>query len=180
MRTTVAQSLLVAESLPFPRQTLSSMNISTKQEHKDLISKVVEHRAALQRVQGIVEHIEDNMEGMRAASQVKLDAISSKVDAIQVSVMSLRSLGEQIMAFVRTFPREIRDLLNTLVYVDWRTYQAVLQIQERLTQSPTSLHDSNIKFTNVLGEYRELPYEYFCHWEVRMLPSQVFNSFDSY
>lgn len=174
------QSLLEAGSLQFPRQTLSSMNIRTRQEHEDLISKVVENRAALQQVQGFVEQIEDRMEGMRATSQAKLDAISSKSDALQVSVMSLRDLGEQVMVFVRTFPREIRQLLNTFMQVDWRTYQAVLQIQERLSRSPTSLHDSNIKFTNVLGEYRELPYEYFCHWEVRMLPSQILSCSDNY
>ena len=70
------------------------------------------------------------------------------------------------MGFVRTFPYEIRELLQSIVQADWRTYQAVLQIQERLARSPTTLHDSNIQFTNVLGEYRELPYEYFCQWEV--------------
>ena len=145
------------------------MNKRTKQEHGDLISRVVENRAALRQVQGFVEHIDDRVERIEATSQVRLDAISSKSDAIQASLMNLRSLGDQIMAFVRSFPDEIRELLHKIVQVDWRTYQAVLQIQDRLDRSPTSLHDSNIHFTNVLGEYRELPYEYFCHWEVRAL-----------
>ena len=135
-------------------QTLSSINVRTKRDHGDLMSKIVENRAALNQVHGMIEHIENKMEGIEATSQAKLDAISSKSDATQLSITSLRSLGEQIMAYVRTFPDDIRDLLQKIVLADWRTYQAVLQIQNRLAQSPTSSHDSNIQFTNALGEYR--------------------------
>lgn len=126
------------------------------------MSKIAEQRATLHQTHISVRRIESRIEGL--ASNFR--AVSSKVDQTHLSVMSLRSLGEQIMAFIRTFPHEIRDLLQSIVQAEWRTYQAVLQIQERLARSPTSLHDSNIRFTNVLGEYRELPYEYFCQWEV--------------
>ncbi|KAL9117597.1 MAG: hypothetical protein Q9187_005866, partial [Circinaria calcarea] len=146
-------------------QTVSSMGARAKQNHGDLISKIAEQRAALHQVHGMVEHIEHRMEGVEATSQAKLDDISSKSDATYASVISLRNLAEQVMAFVGTFPQEIRNLLYTIMQADWRTYQAVLQIQERLARSPSSLHGSNIQFTNALGEYRELPYEYFCHWE---------------
>ncbi|KAL9064147.1 MAG: hypothetical protein Q9161_009057 [Pseudevernia consocians] len=101
------------------------------------------------------------MEAMESNSR----ALSSKVDEIHLSVTSLRSVGEKIMGFICTFPNEVRELLQSIVQADWRTYQATLQIQERLAHSPTTLHESNIRFTNVLGEYRELPYEYFCQWE---------------
>ena len=138
------------------RQTISSMNVRVKRDHGDLISKIAEQRAALHQVHGIVEHVKDRMEGVEATSQAKLDAISSKSDATHASVISLRNIAEQIMAFVGTFPREIRNLLYTIMQADWRTYQAVLQIQERLAHSPSSLHASNIQFTNALGEYRVL------------------------
>ena len=155
VRTIVIEFLCVADGLyMLNRQTVSSLNVRAKQDHGDLISKIAEQRAALHQVHGMVEHIEDRMEDVEATSQAKLDAISSKSDATHASVMSLRNLAEQVMAFVGTFPREIRDLLYTIMQADWRTYQAVLQIQERLAHSPSSLHDSNIQFTNALGEYR--------------------------
>jgi len=119
------------------------------------MSKAAESRAAMQEVHGIVEHIDHSMEGVVTTLEAKTGAISVKIDTINASIMSLRALGEQILGFVRTFPREIRDLLQTMIQTDWRTYQAVLKIQERLARSPNSLHESNIQFTNALGEYRE-------------------------
>ena len=135
------------------------------------MSKIAEQRATLHQVHDSIERIESKIEGVDSSCR----AILSKVAETQTSVMSLRSLGEQIMAFIRTFPQDMRDLLQSIMQADWRTYQAVLQIQERLARSPTSLHDSNIQFTNVLGEYRELPYEYFCQWEVRVHTSYTVN-----
>lgn len=156
---------LVAEcSSLLHRQTISSIDKRTKRQHGTLMSKIAEQRATLHQVHSSVERIENRMEGMESSSR----AVCSKIDETHLSVTSLRSLGEQIKAFIRTFPHETRDLLQGIMQADWRTYQAVMQIQARLAQSPTSLHDSNIQFTDVLGEYRELPYEYFCQWEVRV------------
>ena len=157
-------SHLAKDSSLLYRQTISSINTRTKQDHGTLMSKIAEQRATIHQLHESVERIENKMESVESNSR----ALSSRVDKTHLSVMSLRSLGEQIMGFIRTFPHEIRDLLQSIVQADWRTYQAVLQIQERLARSPTALHDSNIQFTNVLGEYRELPYEYFCQWEVRV------------
>ncbi len=148
------------------RQTLSSMNTQIKREHSDLMTKVAEHRAGLHQVQKTVDNIEGRMEGIETARHDEFKAVSSKAEETQSSLTSLRNLGEQIMSFIRTFPQEIRDLLQSIVQSDWRTYQAVLQIQDRLARAPSSLHDFNIRFVNALGEYRELPYEHFCHWEV--------------
>ena len=158
---------MIGGSYMLHRQAVSSMHPTIKKNHGDLMSKIVEQRVALDQVHSKVERIQDRMEGIEATSHAKLDAILSKSDATQSSVMSLRDLMQQALAFFCTFSRDIRDLLYNIMQSDWRTYQAVLQIQERLARSPSSLLDSNIQFTNALGEYRELPYEYFCHWEVR-------------
>ena len=153
------------------------MNTRTKQEHGTLMSKINDHRTALGHVHNYVERIDTRMEGVESSAR----AICSKFDETHLSVTNLRSLVEQIMAFINIFPHDIRKLLQGIIQADGRTYQAVVQIQERLARSPTSLHDSNIQFTNVLGEYRELPYEFFCQWEVRehtlyTLPSLFFAS----
>lgn len=129
------------------------------------MTKVVDTRAALHQVTGIVENIEARIEGIETTSRTRMDTMASNIEATAVSVMGLRALGGQIMGFVRTFPQEIRDLLQTIIQADWRTYQAVLQIQERLSRTPTSWHESNIQFTNALGEYRE--------YVIRSRPSQL-------
>lgn len=66
------------------------------------------------------------------------------------------------------YPRDPR--FTTHHYeVDWRTQQGFLQMQERLSRSPTSLYDSKIMITNMLEVYRELLYAYLYYWEARML-----------
>lgn len=100
------------------------------------------------------------------ATRARLDAISSDTNATQASVTSLQTLAEQITGYIRTFPQSVPDPLQAPVQSNWQMYQVLLQIQQTISRSPTSLHASSIRFTNALGEYRELPYEYFCHWEV--------------
>ena len=144
------------------------MSARTKREHGDLLSKVAEHRAAMHTVQASVEQLKDGVAEVGVDMRGRLDAISSLADATKVSIISMRSLGEQILAYIRTFPIEIRSLLRTIVQNNWHMYQVLLQVQQNTSRPPTSQHASNIRFTNVLGEYRELPYEYFCQWEVRI------------
>jgi len=42
----------------------------------------------------------------------------------------------------------------------------MLQMQQNISPRPTNLLESNIRFEDALGEIKELPYEYFRHWEV--------------
>ena len=156
---------------------MSSVGTRVQRDHGDLMSMITEQRAALHKVHDIAEHVENRLEDLGSTTQARLDAISSQSDATNNSMMSLRNLGEQIGLFIRTFPREIRQLLHAILRADCRTYQAVLQIQEGISRSPSCLHGSDIRFTNALGEYRELPYEYFCHWEVRLLRTCTLSKF---
>lgn len=137
------------------------MNVRATRRHGNLLSKIDEQRAALHRVHGMIEHIEDRMEDIGGTSRGELEAIKSKCDAIHNSVMSLQHLTKHLMGFIINIPREIRDLLHNIVQADWRTYQAVLQIQARLAHSPSSLHASNIHFTNALGEYRVCAFQIY-------------------
>ena len=147
-------------------ETVSLINMRSRQGHDNLMSKVVETRAALRHVHRVVENMEGKMEGIEEASRASFEAMSAKCNATAISILSLRNWGEQILAFLSTFSQEIRDLLHSIVQADWRTYQAVLHLQQRLAQSPISVHESHIRFTDALGEYRELPYDFFSRWEV--------------
>ena len=150
----------------FHRQTLSKMNSRTAREHGDLMSKIAEHRATVLHVQNQLDSLKVNVIEEGTATRASLNAISSDTNATQTSVTNLRTLTEQIAGYIRTFPQNVRDALQAPMQSNWQMYQVLLQIQQAVSRAPTSLHTSNIRFTNALGEYRELPYEYFCHWEV--------------
>lgn len=162
------------------------MDSRDKEKHSNLMSKVAEHRAILHKVQDRIvqvdekvsragavfdkrlEGIENNMTQAREISSRGFDEIVAEVKGAQTSVLSLRSTGEQILRCLRTFPREMRELLQKVLFCNWQMYQILLKIQQSTVRSPTGLLESNIRFEDALGEYRELPYEYFRHWEVRI------------
>ena len=149
-------------------QTLSSFNLRANRQYGELESKVVEHTSALGQIKGSVGNVENKMDRLVAVTDANTKAIADKIEATSTSVVSLRALGYQLMEFLKTFPQEIRDVLQKIMQADWRTYQAVLRVQEHLARSPSYLKESNIQFTNGLGEHSSLPYEYFCQWEVRV------------
>ncbi len=142
------------------------MSARSKREHESLMSADAEQRAAIRRMRQEMLHMNTKTQDTNEVSHEKLDAISAKANATHASIMSLRSLGEQMMDYIRQFPQEIRDLLRVILLSNWQMYQVLLQIQHHISYNPTGRLDSNITFEDALGEYRELPYEYFRHWEV--------------
>ena len=141
------------------------MKARQEQEHKDLISKIAEHRAYISKVAEDVALIGEHARLDSASTQQELAAVSQKIDDVTGSITSIRNVGEQLLTYVAKFPKEIRDLLRVIVQRNWQMYQLLLKIQDNTSRSPTSIQNSNIRFTNALGEYRELPYEFFCQWE---------------
>ena len=162
------------------------MGSRAQEKHSDLMSKVAEHRAGLQKVQDGITQVEGKVSRVGVAldqrldrvdatisqagetSDRRFDEIGAKVEHTQFSVISLRKTGEQILRCIGTFPREMRGLLQNILHANWQMYQVLLKIQQSTARSPTGLLESNIRFEDALGDYRELPYEYFRHWEVNM------------
>lgn len=145
-------------------QTLSRTEARGKREHTDLMTKVIEHRAALDQVQHQITDLEKNMTNADEVRSAKFDVMSNKVGETQQSILSLRGIGEQISALLQSFPLEMRDLLRGILRSSWNIYQILLQIQQDTPTSPTGLLESNIKFEDAMGDRRELPYDIFRHW----------------
>lgn len=142
------------------------MSSRSKKEHEDLITDVADTRAGVNQLYEELGHLGNHLRTADIAGREKLEAVFAKTDATQASITRLRSLGEQVMGCVGQFPKEIRDFLRSILQSNWQIYRLLLQVQKNISHSPTGLLDSNIKFEDALGEYKELPYEYFRHWEV--------------
>ncbi|ERF68437.1 hypothetical protein EPUS_03755 [Endocarpon pusillum Z07020] len=146
-------------------QTISQLSSRSKKEHEDLMTDVTDTRAGVNRLSEELGHLSNDLLKADTAGREKLEAVFAKADATQASIARLRSLGEQVMGYVGQFPKEIREFLRTILQSNWQIYRVLLQVQQNISHSPTGLLDSNIKFEDALGEYKELPYEYFRHWE---------------
>ena len=66
--------------------------------------------------------------------------------------------------------REVRrqeDHQELVSLVRDETERVRLAVQQRIPATPTARVASNIKFTDALDRYKELPYDYFRSWDVR-------------
>lgn len=136
-------------------------------EHSELLTKATEHRAALNNVKGRITNIEDSIKQAAQASNNRLDALSTDIEITKASVISIGSLGQEILSFVSSFPSDLHSLLQQVLQSNGQIYRGLLSLQQSMTRSPTGLLESNIRFEDAMGDLRELPYEYFRHWEVR-------------
>lgn len=149
---------------------MSRIESRGKKFHKDLMTNILEHR---QRLEDGLQAMKDQVSQGQDAVNNRLDKMSETTTNLHVSVINLRSLGSQILAFMGTFSAEIQTLLQKIIHTDQQMYNLLLQIQRRISASPTSMLQSNIRFEDALGRTRELPYEYFRYWEVSF--SKIFS-----
>ena len=147
-------------------QTLSSLNERTKREFGSMTSRFEQQKVILSQIEHTGGSIEHKIDRLATVANGNSEAMAKKIETANTSITNLRALGSQILDFLKTFPQEIRDRLQSITQADSRTYQAILRVQEHLARSPSSLNETNIHFTNSLGEHNSLPYQYFCQWEV--------------
>ena len=162
------------------RETLSRLEKRKDKEHTILMRKAEDQDNAIKevgsRAQEILSrqtHARDSMQsgfeslqrGLNHADG-RIEDVSKETTSIQTSLISMRSIGEQLLYFIRTFPAEIRQMLQNVVATNMRTYTLLLQIQGDITRPPTMLLQDNIWFEDALGRVRELPYAWFRHWEI--------------
>ena len=145
---------------------MSRIESRGKKDHKDLMTKILEQRQRFNRVDDELQAVKDQVSQGQGALENRLDKISNTTTNLHTSVKSLQSLGSQILAFIGTFSAEIQILLQRIIHTDQQMFSLLLQVQHRISASPTTMLQSNIKFEDALGRACELPYEYFQHWEV--------------
>jgi hypothetical protein len=146
--------------------TLSRMDTRTKKDHKSLMVRIAEAQNEIDLVREDLNAVKDQVADFQQATRPQLEVISKSTAAVENSLVSIRSIGSQILSFISTFPVEVRDLFRGIMQENHQLYTLLLQIQQTMSVSPTSKLDSNIKFEDVLGRSCELPFEYFRYWEV--------------
>ena len=114
------------------------------------MSKIAEHRATVLHVQKQFESLKVNMTEEGMATRARLDAIFSDINAMQASVTDLRTLGEQIPGYIRTFRVNVRDALQTPMQCNWQIYQIFFT-------DPTS----HLSGTDILAYIKHSLYERF-------------------
>jgi len=179
-------------------ETLSRMESYSSSHHQQLFEKLEEHTVCMQKILRGVDDAKNEMllshEAIRREASGSSDRLQQGLDNVNVgmenmtqrlsglsigfasahtSLVTLRILNSQIVGFLRSFPTELRTLLDTVIRTNMRMYVMLLSIHERISTSPTLLLQSNIRFENALGVTQELPYEWFRSWEVKSTSPHV-------
>lgn len=131
-----------------------------------LEEKIAEHHTMLHSVQERTQSMDDRTKLSQTADQEILESIDAGVDRLDHSVVQARQFGQQVIDYLNAFSGKIQRLLQAVLQSNLQTYQLMLQMQQSMPPRPTNLLESNIRFEDALGEIKELPYEYFRHWEV--------------
>ncbi|XTI88870.1 hypothetical protein V2W45_1489621 [Cenococcum geophilum] len=172
-------------------ETLSRMESYSSSHYQQLFEKLEEHTVCMQKILRGVDSAKNEMllshEASRREASGSSDRLQQGLDNVNVgmesvmqrlsslsmgfasahtSLVTLRILSSQIVGFLRSFPTELRTLLDTVIRTNMRMYVMLLSIHERVSTSPTLLLQSNIQFENALGVTQELPYEWFRSWEI--------------
>ncbi|KAL8774266.1 MAG: hypothetical protein Q9209_001017 [Squamulea sp. 1 TL-2023] len=147
-------------------QTVSKIDLRLRTDNIHVIGKITEHHEQLNRVEKGLLDMDRRLGLESGATDKKLDQIEASVNQSRSAVFSLRSLSDQIIAFVGSFPQEVRDYIQRTLHDNWNIYQTLLQIQSSLSARLTAPPESRIKLEDALGRTMELPYELFRCWEV--------------
>ena len=136
-----------------------------------LASKTLSKMSAEMRSsQGSVQRLEEKIEEQHTilySVQERTQSIDDRTKLAQDhSIVQARHFGQQVIDYLNTFSGKIQGLLQAVLQSSLQTYQLMLQMQQNIPPRPTNLLESNIRFEDALGEIKELPYEYFRHWEV--------------
>lgn len=147
-------------------QTVSNLSAKVNQQHQVLQCNTVKHGAKIDQTASKIDAMNARIEETNDTTHDKIDRLSTKVEQVQTSVSSVRSVAKQAFDFLVSFSREAQETMRATIQSDWQIHRVLLDVQDRIAQTPTGLLNSNIKFENALGEYWEFPYEVFRHWEV--------------
>lgn len=174
----ISETLSTHESRAGKRHNLLMMNIEMHRSKLDSLSKearevkeqlVNSQRSTSKKIRNLEQKLDSKLGKLtenitRLAQSYKV--LKTGLSSSGVSLLNLRGLPAQIIAFIGTFPSEIRNLLAKILHINMQMYSTLLRVQDQLASSPTLNSLACIIFEDGLGVVRELPYEWFKYWEV--------------
>jgi hypothetical protein len=96
----------------------------------------------------------------------RVASIKSSSKANTAILADVRKTTDQVASAISDLSDENRDWFKSVMYTNLKNYDAILAMQRSISLSPTTITDSNIRFTDALDRHHELPYSYFQVWDV--------------
>ena len=99
--------------------------------------------------------------------------VQSSSKANRANLEDVRKTTNQVASAMSDLSEENRDWFRSVMYTNLKNYDAILAVQQSISSVPTTMTDSNIKFTDALDRHHELPYSYFQVWDVSIRPQII-------
>ena len=110
------------------------------------------------------ERLEDELKSIRKEQKETGSSILSVLDLASAQLQSIYLIGASLLRNLVPFSQKVLQYLRENMRINLEIYALLLKIQQEM---PKQLADSDsIYFEDELGRGKNLPYAYFCHWEI--------------
>lgn len=144
------------------RQDIDRMDATANTSREELRKETARSTSQL------IEQLKQ-VEKIAESTDQGVSSLNIGVTPISASLTRLGDLGIQALTIMRTLPSELRTILRTVLQTNMQMYTVLLEVHRKIAAPPTLALESNIRVEDALGEIRSLPFEWFRHWEVRVL-----------
>ncbi|CAG8970730.1 hypothetical protein HYALB_00001512 [Hymenoscyphus albidus] len=153
-------------SIEMHRSKIDSLSKESREMRDDMIHSQRSTNRKISELKGDIESKLEKVSENTTRLAQSYNSMNLLLFSSRASFFCLRVLSAQVLNFLRAFPAEIRALLEKILRVNMQMYATLVRIQTQLASSPQFPGTENIVFEDGLGVVRELPYEWFKHWEV--------------
>ncbi|KAF2687885.1 hypothetical protein K458DRAFT_485063 [Lentithecium fluviatile CBS 122367] len=151
-------------------ESLSSMEAEAHKSHATLLASILEHRLHLEKIQNEVVNVEKSinnhakirMENSKELGRENHERGKHKYDKLSVPIYTASTYCR-----FHSLPSQVREALKQVIRSNVQMYTMLRAIHSRVVSSPTYQPADTIRFEDVLGRTKSLPYEYFRHVEWR-------------
>ncbi|CAG8954558.1 hypothetical protein HYFRA_00004475 [Hymenoscyphus fraxineus] len=152
-------------SIEIHRSKIDSLSKESREMRDDIIHSQRSTNRKISELKGDIESKLEKVSENTTRLARSYNSMNLLLSSSRASFFYLRVLPAQVLNFLRTFPAEIRALLEKILRANMQMYATLVRIQTQLASSPRFPGTENIVFEDGLGVVRELPYGWFKHWE---------------
>ncbi|KAL9618414.1 MAG: hypothetical protein Q9160_006855 [Pyrenula sp. 1 TL-2023] len=161
----IAKTLTPNKALNSGRESISRIENSVHDHSGSLKDHFSSTNHKIATVEDDVSQVKCLMQETKSSLETKMGRIESQTETQHNMIVSFRNLCQQIMEFLRSFPKEIRNTLGCLMQSNLQIFNHILQLQHTLANTPSATAVPAIHFLDALDRQRTLPWDIFHQWE---------------
>ncbi len=169
-----AAVVIVKSDMPHS-QSADKRETKKQQEHSKLVDLVQEKSKKLNDMAATIDGGRARTQDQHATVRNNIASVTATTHSTQSAALDICNTNKLLADPLQTFSVENGETSSKMIRSNLANHEILLAVQRSIPTCPTALLTSNIKSTDALDTYYELPYEYLRHWIVRTTLSWTAN-----